>query len=76
MAKPSRVFAAGELVEIRYLPGEKQWERAVYVRRRQRDEMPSFWLGPLGHVVHIARLGRDVCITGHRIRKTEAVNRG
>lgn len=64
----SRVFAAGQKVEIRYLPSQKEWEVVVYVRRVGRDEMPTFWRGPLGHVVEL-RDKRHVRVTGQRIRE-------
>jgi hypothetical protein len=69
-----RAFAEGEVVEIRYLPGEKQWEKATYVRRVRQDEMPPLWRGPLGHYVKFNRPGdaRTVQVTNQRIRQIEA----
>lgn len=65
-------FAEGETVEIRYLPGDKTWELATYVRRMTRDEVPG--RGQLGHVVRLQRLrdDRQVTISCQRIRKLEA----
>lgn len=69
-----RKFTEGDHVYIRYLPGDKTWELATYVRRIRKDEMPTLWRGPLGHVVELNRPGdrRHVTITGHRIRGADA----
>lgn len=64
-------YEPGEVVEVRRLPGQK-WEerveRATYVRRVGREEMPFFWRGPLGHVVRLSD-GRQTTLSSVRIRK-------